>query len=125
LTSEHECRFIGFAQLEIDPLGEKLQGVSPIERAHIKPCAGKLGVNEVDDTARGLAVVDAHRDQLRLAPPCRALDVERGAIAVIDLEAKASGALHHFWIVVDGRDIEAFRKQALGNDLAEASETDN
>src|SRR5262245_7948298 len=71
-ASEYERRFIGFAQLEIDPLREKLQGMSPIERAHIKPRAGKLGMNEVDDTARGLAVIDAHRDQSRLARACRA-----------------------------------------------------
>src|SRR5262245_19115205 len=72
LSSEHERRFIGFAQLEIDRLSEKLQGMPPIERAHIEPCAGKLGVNEVDDTARGLAVIDTHRDQPRLARACRA-----------------------------------------------------
>src|SRR5262249_13315536 len=75
LMSEYERRFIGFAQLEIDPLSEKLQGMSPIERAHIKSCAGKFGVSEVDDTARGLGglgVIDAHRDQSRLARACRA-----------------------------------------------------
>src|SRR5215813_6223939 len=72
LTSEYERRFVSFAQLEIDPLSEKLQGVSPIERAHIKSCAGKFGVNEVDDTARGLAVIDAYRDQSRLTRACRA-----------------------------------------------------
>src|SRR5215471_12234279 len=72
LTSEYERRFIGFAQLEIDALGEKLQGVPTIERAHVKLCAGKLGLNEIDDTARGLAVIDAHRDHPCLASACRA-----------------------------------------------------
>src|SRR5215831_16425073 len=46
LTSEHERRFVGFAQLEVDPLSEKLQGVPAIERAHVKLCAGELGLNE-------------------------------------------------------------------------------
>src|SRR5262249_56030044 len=72
LTSEYERRFVSFAQLEIDPLSEKLQGVPTIERAHVKPCAGELGLNEIDDTARGLGVIDAHRDHPCLARACRA-----------------------------------------------------
>src|SRR5262249_7136722 len=125
LTSEYERRFIGFAQLEIDPLSEKLQGMSPIERAHIKSCAGKFGVNEVDDTARGPAVIDAYRDQSRLPPAFRAEDIQPGAIAVIDPATKTGGAPRHVWIRVDGRDMDAFCKQALGNDLAEAPKPDN
>src|SRR5262249_59897414 len=39
LTSEYQRRLIRFAQLQVDPLTAKLQRMSPIERAHRKPCA--------------------------------------------------------------------------------------
>ena len=82
-------------------------------------------MNEIDDAARGLAVVDADGDQPGLDGARRAQDVEPGAVAVIDLEAEAGGLLNHLGIVVDGGDVDALRQQALGDDLAEAAEADH
>ena len=59
LATEAERRFEGLAHLELNALSDKLQAVAAIVGTHVELRAGKLGVNEVDDTARGVTVVDA------------------------------------------------------------------
>ena len=99
--------------------------MAAVERAHVKLGPGKFGVNEVDDAARGLSVVDADGDQPGVGCARGAQDVEPGAVAVIDLEAETGCLLNHLGIIVDGGDVDALRKQALGDDLPEAAKADD
>ena len=71
------------------------------------------------------AVVDAYRDQPRLAGARGAQYVEPGTVAVIDLEPEPRGVLNHFGIVVDGGDVDILGQQTLRHDLAEAAEADH
>src|SRR5439155_13911370 len=125
LAFEPEGRFIGFFPLEIGSFWHGVAAVAPVERAHVKLCGGKLRLNKVNDPACRLAIIDAYRDEPRLSGARRSQDVEPGAVAVINFEAKPSNALEHLRIVINRGDIDAFRKQALGHDLTEASKADN
>src|SRR5262245_10224328 len=63
VAPELERGLVGLAQLELDALGEQLQAVPAIVGAHVELGTGKFGLNEVDDAAGSVAIVDADRDQ--------------------------------------------------------------
>jgi hypothetical protein len=82
LATECDRRFVCLTQLVAHALGEKLQQVAPIVRVHVKLCSGKSSPSKIGDAARGIAVVDADRDQPQLDRSRRAQDFESYAVAI-------------------------------------------
>ena len=121
---EGECRLEGLADFVIDATSEQAQRVATVERAHEQRRRREFGANQIDDAVGGRLRVDAHRNQARLVGAGGAQDVEPRAVAVINLEAEPAGILDHLGIGIDGDDVDALGEQALGDDLAEAAETD-
>src|SRR5436190_3456616 len=121
LAAECQRRFVGFPQLEAHALGNELQSMTTIIGAHVKLRSGEFGPHEIDDSGRGGTVVDADGDNARLACPGSAQHVEACAVTIVDLETEASGLPDHFWIAVDGGNVDALCQQALRDELAKPS----
>src|SRR3984893_2805088 len=82
LPPEAQGRFVGLAQLELDPLGDERERMAAVEGAHIKQRAGKLGLHQIDNAARRGAGINTHRNETRPRRPPRPPPLEPRAGAL-------------------------------------------
>ena len=99
--------------------------MSAIVRAHEQFGVGELALDQIDDLIGDLGLFDADGDQARAAGTGGAQHIEAGAVAVIDLEAEAAGALDHLDVAIDDGHVHALGQEKLRDHLAEAAEADD
>jgi hypothetical protein len=125
LTPKFQRGVEGLAHLVVDAFLDQLQRMGAVPGTG-KDCGiGKFVPRQLDDPGGGVFPVRGNHDGPRCLRPGCLQDIQSGAVAEPDLEAKGFGGADHFGIVVDDGDRAFPGQKRLAGHLPEPPEPDD